>query len=71
MASEVVDAGRAGAFRARSSRRRLAPSDDPPPYDEEELRRFFTLDPEDLAFVGGTRGERNRLAHRRHLDRRA
>ena len=62
MASEVVDAGRVGAARARPSRRRRAWSDDPPPYDEEGLQRFFTVGPEDLAFVGGTRSERNRLA---------
>ncbi len=59
MASEVVDAGTAGASRARPSRRRPARSDDQLPYDEDELQRFFTLDPEDLAFVGGTRSERN------------
>ncbi len=37
-------------------------SNDPPPYGDEELQRLFTLGPEDLAFVGGTRSERNRLA---------
>ena len=61
MASEVVD-GRAGSSRGRPSKRRLAQSNDPPPYDDEELQRFFTLGPEDLAFVGSARSERNRLA---------
>ena len=43
-------------------RRRLVRSDGQPRYDEEELQRFFTLGPEDVAFVAGTRSDRNRLA---------
>ncbi len=61
MANEIVNASTEGPFRERPSRRRLARRN-VPPYDDEELQRFFTLGPEDMAFVGGTRSERNRLA---------
>ena len=41
-------------------RRRRVVRADGHPYDEEELQRFFTLGPTDVAFFAGTRSDRNR-----------
>ncbi|MFN2506066.1 MAG: DUF4158 domain-containing protein, partial [Acidimicrobiales bacterium] len=59
--SEAVEASRPEPTSERP-RRRLVRGDGRPPYDEEELQRFFTLAPTDVAFVAGTRSDRNRLA---------
>ena len=59
--SEAVEAGKPEPTSERP-RRRLVRGDGQPRYDEEELQRFFTLGPEDFAFVAGTRSDRNRLA---------
>jgi hypothetical protein len=59
--SEAVEASKPEPTRERP-RRRLVRGDGQPRYDEEELQRFFTLGPEDVAFVAGTRSDRNRLA---------
>ncbi len=60
--SEAVEASRPEPTRERPRRRLVGVTDSLLPYDEEELQRFFPLGPEDLAFVAGTRSDRNRLA---------
>src|SRR5919202_713704 len=61
-ASDALEASRPEPTRERPRRRLVGRDGQSLPYDEEELQRFFTLGPEDLAFVAGTRSDRNRLA---------
>jgi Domain of unknown function (DUF4158) len=62
MSQAVEASGGTSRLRGRPSRRRLVKGDGQLPYDEEELARFFTLGPEDVVLVAGTRSDRNRLA---------
>lgn len=59
--SEAVEASWTGPLRERPPRRRLLRRNGQARYDDEELQRLFTLSPEDVAFVAGTRSDRNRL----------